>query len=415
MAVPPEGIIDRPGHHGWSLAGAAGALVLQWLLLLLVARLTGPVGAGRFALALAVTGPVILLAGLGLRHAQMADPAVDRRLPTYLTLRAVALVAAVGAIVLVAALGPFDPATSGAILLVGLAKAAESAGEVTHGFLQRRGRFDLVALSLLGRGVLGLVGMAIGMAWEGLAGGLLGLCLAWVASTLVIDRGNFRLEAAGLALPGPAARRELRDLLEATVPLGVVALLWATALNLPRYFLEGWHGPAALGRFAVAASLIVPAGAVANAVGQSGGRVLALRLAAGDRGASRARWWWSGGVGIAIGAVVLGAGWVLGPWVLRQAFGAPFALTGGELAPFLLAGAAGAAATLFDYLILAAGRFRLQLGLGVLVWLTTAAVSAAWVPHRGVEGAAQALALAALVHLLLAGGAAWRIGSGGTS
>ena len=405
----PEGQVDRPGHHGWSLTGAAGALALQWLLLLLVARLGGPVAAGRFALALAVTGPVILLAGLGFRHAQMADPMVDGRLPTYVALRGVTLVLAVVAILLIAALGPFDHATSWAITLVGLAKAAESGGEVTHGFLQRRGRFDLVARSLLGRGVLGVMGLGLGMAWGGLIGGLVGLCLAWAASTLTIDRANLHREAPGLVRSGRVAGREVRGLLEATIPLGAVALLWATALNLPRYFLEGLHGPAALGRFAVAASLIVPAGAVANAVGQSGSRVLALRMAAGDHAAPRERWWWAIGIGAALGVGVLVAGLLLGPWLVREAFGPAFALTRRELAPFLLAGALGSMATLFDYLILAAGRFRLQLGLGALVWVTTAVASAAWVPRRGVGGAALALAVAAIVHLALAAGAAWRL------
>lgn len=412
MESPRSGAGARGEHHAWSLVGTGGALFFQWMLLALVARTGGPTEAGRFALALAVTGPVMLLAGLGLRHAQIADAMVAERLPVYLRLRGLAVGVGLGAIALVAAFGPFDRATSVALLLMGLAKAVEAGGEVTYGYLQRRGRFDLVARSQLGRGLLGFLGMATGMLVGGLGGGLVGLCAGWLCGAAMVDVPNLRREAPGVTLGRAAFQGDLRRLLETTLPLGVVALLWSTALNLPRYFLEGLHGPSALGVFAAAASLIVPAGAVANALGQSGGRTLALRLAEGDSRAMRERWWWAAAVGSGLGLLVLMVGWALGPWLLRSVFGAAFALSRAALMPFLLAGAAGAAATVFDYLLLAAGRFRTQLALGAVVWLTTAVASGLWVTDRGVQGAAHAIAFSAAVHLVVAGWAAWALGAG---
>jgi O-antigen/teichoic acid export membrane protein len=382
------------------------------LLLAVVARVGGAVAAGRFALALALTGPVMLLAGLGLRHAQMADAAVGDRLPVYIALRGLAVVAALGVIALGAAFGPYDHASAAAILLVGLAKAGESAGEVTYGYLQRRGRFDRVATSQFVRGAFGLAGLLIGLRLGGLTSGLAGLALGWTFAVLLVDLPNLRRESLSDAFAEGASAAAMRELLRSTLPLGLVALLWSTAINLPRYILEGLHGPSALGRFAAAASLIVPAGALANALGQSGARVLALRSGGAVKAAARERWRWAMATGAGIAAAVVVGGVVAGPWVLHAAFGAAFVMSRTELLPYLLAGGAGAAATLFDYLLLAAGRFRSQLMLGAMVWMTTATAAALLVPGKGIAGAASALALSAVVHLVLAALAAWRLGGG---
>jgi O-antigen/teichoic acid export membrane protein len=407
--------VVRPAHHAWSLAGTTAALACQWLLLAVVARAGGPEAAGRFAIALALTGPVMLFAGLGLRHAQMADPGVAARLPTYIVLRGLALLAATAVIILGATFGPYGQATASAILMVGVAKAGESAGEVTYGYLQRRGRFDLVATSQLSRGLLGLAGLLIGFGVGGLGPALGGLAAGWVLSVLVADVPNLKREppsgAPGTIGTWPRAT-DLQALLRTTLPLGVVALLWSTAINLPRYALEAGHGPASLGRFAAAASLLVPAGAVANAIGQSGARALALRVAKDRAAAAREGWRWAVAVGCGLAGLVFLGGFLAGPWVLRAAFGSEFAMSRRELVPYLAAGGAASVATLFDYLILAAGRFRTQLLLGTAVWLATAILVVLLVPDRGAPGAALAIALSAGVHLMLAATTAWRLGAG---
>jgi O-antigen/teichoic acid export membrane protein len=256
-----------------SLIGAAAIMGLgqivyvlcQWGILIIVARSGGPEMVGRFALALAITAPVMLFSNLALRAALVTDVRGEHPLGRYLALRLAT--AAIGlAIVVGLALG-FEGEVALLIVVVGLAKSSESLSDILHGIAQRHDRFDLIARSMSARGLLGLLGMAAGIALTGeVVWGVLALALAWALVLALYDWPMTAPWRRPSVRAGPV--RSWLGLAWSVLPLGVAVLLISLNGNLPRYVIADWFGEAELGLFAAMAYVVVPGSMLINVLGQ---------------------------------------------------------------------------------------------------------------------------------------------------
>jgi O-antigen/teichoic acid export membrane protein len=272
-----------------SLIGAAAIMGLgqivyvlcQWGILIIVARSGGPEMVGRFALALAITAPVMLFSNLALRAALVTDVRGEHHpLGRYLALR-FATAAIGGAIVMALALG-FEGEVALLIVAVGLAKSSESLSDILHGIAQRHERFDLIARSMSARGLLGLLALAAGIFLTGeVIWGVLALALAWALVLALYDwpvTGGWRRASAGA---GPV--RAWLGLAWSVLPLGVAVLLISLNGNLPRYVIADWFGEGELGVFAAMAYVVVPGSMLINVLGQVAIPRLALAASGHDR------------------------------------------------------------------------------------------------------------------------------------
>ncbi len=129
--------------------------MVQWVLVVVLARLGTKEMVGQFALAQALSAPVFLTVGLNLRVVRATD--VRRRWTTSqyrqlrLALNAVSIVVALG-------IGFVFGLSQNALLvllMICLGKSAEATSQTLYGFFQLRDRLDLVSRSLLLRALLG--------------------------------------------------------------------------------------------------------------------------------------------------------------------------------------------------------------------------------------------------------------------
>ena len=263
-------------------AGQAVYVACQWGILIALARLGGPEMVGRFALALAISAPVMLLCNLALRSALVTDVRGEHPLGRYLALRVAT--SAIGVVVVAASALAFGFARDTALLimLVALAKGFENLSDILHGIAQRHERFDLIARSMSARGVLGLLGMAAGIWLTGqVIYGALALALAWALVLVVHDwpmTAAWRRASARAGSP-----RAWLGLAWSVLPLGVAVLLISLNGNLPRYVIADWFGEAELGVFAAMAYLVVAGGMLINVLGQVASPRLACAAARRDR------------------------------------------------------------------------------------------------------------------------------------
>jgi O-antigen/teichoic acid export membrane protein len=274
----------------WSFVGDAGSMGVgqaicaasQWGILITLARIGGPEMVGRFALALALTAPVMLFSNLALRAALVTDVRGEHPLGRYLALRLATTVLATAAIGLALVVIGYERSTALLILAVALAKACENQSDILHGIAQRHGRFDLIARSLSARGILGLLGMAGGIALSGeVICGVLALALAWV---LVLALHDWPMTAAWRrASPGAGTPRTWLGLAWSVLPLGVAVLLNSLNGNLPRYVIADWFGEAELGVFAAMAYPVAAGCMLINVLGQAASPGLARAATSRDR------------------------------------------------------------------------------------------------------------------------------------
>ncbi|GGM85911.1 lipopolysaccharide biosynthesis protein [Dactylosporangium sucinum] len=393
------------GNVGWGLAGNAGYALAQWLVLVVVARLGTPAMVGDYALGLAVGAPVMLLANLSLRTVLVTDPAGEHPFRRYLRVRLVAMGAALVAIGVVVVLFDLPVAV---VLLVGLAKAFDGAGDIYLGHLQRHHDQRGVALAQLANGGLTIAFTAAllygtsSVAWAA-AGSAGASLIAWlmVAAPLAGRWWN-RPDPAAL-VPRRHTHRAaggVPALLWTALPLGIASGITSLTANVPRYVLQDDLGAAALGAFAAAGYLVLTGNVLCSAVAQTLlPRLTELRAAgAHARFEALVR---HALIGVAVaGVLAVWAADLFGPRVLRAVYGPQYAGHGTTLTVLTVATALGAACFMLDAALSAVRRFAGQLAVNAAVLAVAVLAALVLVPRYGVTGAAWATAGAAAVHAL---------------
>jgi len=397
----------------WSLGGRGIYAFSQWMMLLVLARMGGLEAVGRFALALAVTGPIILFSNLGLRHVQATDAAETYAYADYLAVRAWTTVAALLVLAVLIPLAGYPGETGQVIALVALAKAFESMSDVVHGLEQVHRRMDLTTWSLGLRGVAGVAAMTLGYWLTGhLTGAIAAMTAAWAATYLVHDLAAQRrllaerpvdaTPASPIAPPNRRLQRARRlRLARVAAPMGVVALLLSLNVNVPRYFIEAWLGERALGAFAAMFYFVVVGSLVVNGLGQAALVDLARYHASGQRAAFfRLLGLLLAGC-LALGAAGVATAWLFGQPLLGSLYGEAFA----DAAPLFLwimfAGALNYAAAALFFGVTARRIFAGQAALYTVVTAVNAGGCALWIGGHGMLGVVWAWIAALVVQIAL--------------
>jgi O-antigen/teichoic acid export membrane protein len=396
--------LSLPRNVAWSAVGNIAYAATQWGILIVLARLGTTEMVGQYALGLAVTGPVFMLANLQLRVIQATDIQEADKFGDHLALRLATSTAALAVISVLVLVGGFRPGTVAVIIGVGLLKALESLSEIIYGLLQNRERMDRIAAMQSLKGGLALVAMVIGVTATGkvFAGVALMLC-AWTLGQIL-----FEWPSALWAL-GPGRSKDLmphwnlpkmRKLAWRALPLGIVMMLASLFVNFPRYAIERSLGESTLGVYSAIAYLIVAGGTITNSLGQAASPRLAKRYSEGDLRSFDNLLSKIGGLGLLVGLAGIVVAIVGGKAILTVVYGAGYADHVELFTWIMIASAVANVASPLGYGMTAAGYYKVQLPLFVLVVIASAASSYRLVPRYGLIGGAWALLIAYGVLLL---------------
>jgi O-antigen/teichoic acid export membrane protein len=266
--------VSLRANFAWTLAGNAIYAACQWGMLVSIAKLGTPAMLGRFAFGLAVTAPVFMLTSLHLRTVLTTDTHNEYRFGHYITPRLLGTAAGLLLIVIVVLLSHFDRDTAVVVVLVGVAKAAETLSDIIYGFWQKHERFDKVAIALTGRGIGSVAAMATALyLTHSIAFATASIALYWFVWLATYERKGAKNLLARVS-PEEFLRADwdiakCRQLVVLSLPLGVAMILLSLNSNIPRYFVEHYWGESALGYFSAMAYVFVLGNTVMVAMGQS--------------------------------------------------------------------------------------------------------------------------------------------------
>ncbi len=385
----------------WTSGGTVLYAACNWAMLSAIAKLGTTEMVGEFALALALSFPVLMLAQMNLRAVLATDARGEHRFRDY---RALRIAATVLGVLIIAAIGAFGylPRVAWLIVLVAMGQGVEGISDIYYGLMQQHERMDRITVSNALRGPLGLLAMA-GTLWA--TGSLIAASAALLlARTLVLvfydaGRGSRDFEAAEPPMAGTwrdALGRQW-TIFRVALPLSTVMLLCSLCTNMPRYFIEHHLGTRELGIFSAAASLVAVGNTLINAVGQTVTPKLAKLYAFESPAAF-------GGFtlrllmfGAGLGAAAVLCALLLGRWVLALMFRPEYAAHAGLLTMLMVAGGIGYVASLLGFAVTAARSFRPQLPLFAVVAAATLIACAVAIPSYGLRGAALAVGISAAV------------------
>jgi len=242
----------------------------QWMMLMVIAKLSEPAVLGRYALALAVVAPVFAFTSLQLRVVYATDVSNDHN---YLEYRRSRLYMSFLAVVIVVSISYLMGYTESMlmIVLIAIMRFIESLSDIRHGLMQKYERMDLLSKSITIRSISSLV----------LFSAIFYLCrnINYAVSAVIINHVIIYFTIERIFFSGLIAKHldelsvykknAIKKILLVAFPLGMVMMLNTLNQNIPRYFIEAAGGEEMLGYYAAISYMLVAGGTVINAIGQA--------------------------------------------------------------------------------------------------------------------------------------------------
>ncbi len=379
----------------WTAGANVVYAACQWGMLTTLAKTCAPSEVGAFALGLAIASPVISFTSLQLRSVQATDAAHRYRLRDYITLRIWTTLLALVIIAVICGRQRAWGLTAWVVAIIGFSKALEAMSDVLQGYLQQQERMQIIARSLIIKGILGFSAVVLAVCYfrNAFSAALALACTAALVLTFYDWPVTKRLRAAlgpqaGAMHDDASPWRRRKHLALWALPLGVVQGLVSLNANIPRYQLERSAGLAEVGIFSALASLIVVGQTVVAALGN----VTSPRLAKLYMQGEVRRFAGLLGKLIAVGAALGLAGTlfavVAGRQILTVLFRPEYAQHGDALALVMLGGTVAYVAWFAGFGLTAAQLFREQVPLLAVVCAVAWVVSFVAIPRFGINGAA---------------------------
>lgn len=381
-------------NYSWTLIGNVVFVLCQWGILSVLARISSPDAVGQFALGMAIATPVIMLTNMQLRQLQATDARPDYSFATYFGLRLMMSSIGYGLIVLIVFAVRYDRTTSVVILLLGLARLVDSLSDICYGLFQQREQMDYVGRSIIARGLLALLSLALVTGITGsLPGGVLAMVLVWLLIFLLYDmRHSMALLRARREFSEPyPLQGGMGQLVLMALPLGLVMMLVTMNTTIPRYFIEHELGAGPLGIFAAIAYLMVAGNMLVSAMGQALAPRLAAHYAAANMRDFRRLALRLIGSGVLLGVAGLLLALLGGEWLLALLYGPEYARLD-LLLGVMLASGCWYVASCSGFVATASRRIVAQPVVLSMVVLVSLGLCWWLVPQAGLGGAVLALA-----------------------
>lgn len=267
----------------WMFVGNAIYSACQWLLISVLAKMTTPEAVGKYALAIAITAPLMYLANFSVGVMLVTDTLRQTEFKDYRNTRLVLIALSFLATAGICIASGFSRELFLLTLVVGVAQFSDCLSELYRSAMFRSEMMPQVALSLILRGSLSvLVTVLILYRSRNVLWALAGLAVSRIAVLVAFDismsrrvTGQIkrspvvaapRSRPKQLALGGLLARFNFRSMMAITrtaFPLTIVTVLTSLVLNIPRYFIEHYVGHRELGIFAAMWSLLTAGNMVA--------------------------------------------------------------------------------------------------------------------------------------------------------
>ena len=408
-ASPARGLSVRH-NFAWTLAGTVTYALSQWIVIVLLAKLGNAAMVGRFALALAVAYPITYIAHLQLRVVFVTDQ--ESKFPAGEVLGLRLMLSALAIVILVATckIAGYGVQTTAVILIVGVAQLLDCLSENYYAISQKNERMDRIAKSQIFRSLLSLTLVSLALHFtHSLMWGVVGYVISRSTILLTYDsaRGTFALAGRPQANEGFLERihpywnlRKQLGMAWIALPLGAVTVLGSLNANMPRYFIEKTFGPADLGIFSALNYIPVAAVMVCTALGYAAFARLSKLYFAGDLAGFKSVLGKAvavcGGMGL---AGLLGSA-LLGRQILTILYRPQYAEHVDLLLWLMAVGAVACVASCMGCAMSAAGQFRQQVPLFMVVTGSSFVACYFLIPWRGLQGAALAALVSMCVQLI---------------
>lgn len=377
-------------NFAWAFLGNTVYNLVQWILVVFLARFGTLEMVGHFALAQAIAAPVFLTLGLNLRAVRATDVRRVWSSSQYMRLRLVLNAASLAVTIGVGLLVGLRSAALGVLIMISLSKATEATSHTLYGYFQVNDRLDLVSRSMLLRALLGSICFVTAlMVWSDAVLACAGLALGWSVVYIFHDRGcERRLRQYDLHRTDDG--NSVWSLVRKASPLGVDAGISSLTNNVPRYGVQALLGTTALGAYAALAYLGQTVAMITGSLADSLIGRLARQAEAGNCAGFLKTLRLLFGFALVVSAAAAIGSWLVGEVFIELLLGSEYVNQ-----PVLILLMAGAGILTLQRCLgrglQAAHRYQAVLWMDSVTLITTLLAAAILIPEFGLAGAAATL------------------------
>ncbi|HEX2868272.1 MAG TPA: oligosaccharide flippase family protein [Ignavibacteriales bacterium] len=394
----------------WTFSGNAFYAFTQWLILVMLARNGNPAMVGQFALAMALTAPVVLFSNLKLRDVQATDINHDFQFRHYFILRTWTVISSLAVIAGIAVWGNYKMNTVAVILIIACVKSLESISDIVYGHHQQKENMKVISLSLFYRGIISAFGFYMVMKFSGsIVWGCMSLLLTRLGVLVFYDMKSVGYKAEALKayafLKSYFAKgivdKKAAELFRISFPLGFAALAVSLIPNIPNYVLEKYNGEYELGLFSSLMYMQVIGNTLVLALGQAASPRLSRLY---DKGNSLEFTMFF--LRLLAGAVILGllgvaAAGLFGERILGMLLGRVYSEHNDLFILVMIAGGISYVVSFTGYALLSIKKYPAQVWINTAVLLSSLILSLALISTRGILGAAYSMIFTMLTQAVL--------------
>lgn len=234
----------------WNTIGSLFFLVCQWLITVLVVRLSDDyTAAGTLSLAMSITNIFAIIALFNVRNYQVSDTENRFSQSEYLAFRTVTVSLAFLLCLITSFVLGYNAYTVACIIAYMVLKLTENYADVFHGIAQRKWRLDIAGKSLLFRGFLMILSFVIVFSLtKDLLSSIIIMALTNLLSLLVYDLNAVR-RIERLSLRSADAWRRMRELFRICLPMVIYGIAINCMMPVSKCILEAVHGTEMLGYY----------------------------------------------------------------------------------------------------------------------------------------------------------------------
>lgn len=245
----------------WNSLGSIFYLGCQWLITVLVVRLSGVAEAGILSLAMSVSNIWYCFAVYGMRNFQVSDAINKYNDGTYIISRIVTGVTSLAGCIIYIMVIPYDSYQRECILLYFLYRLTEACFDVYAGIFQKNWRLDLAGKSMILRGTLTLISFIIVL--KTTQNMFVTFSVMAILCTLSVVFYDVFTAGKLFQIRIKTSKKMVLNLLKECLPLVVYTLLSSAIGTVPRLYMERILGNYELGIYGSVATptLIIQMGA----------------------------------------------------------------------------------------------------------------------------------------------------------
>jgi len=394
-------------NFSWAFFGNSFFYLCQLGILIVLAKLGSPEMLGTYSYVVALVIPLVILSKLQLQVVFITDVKNEYLFADYLFLRILTTAIVILGITVLATTVADSAQVMAIILVVGTGQGFLCIREMYLSAMQKAERMDMVSVSNVIQGLLGLVMFFLAIwFYQKLLLAVIGLLMARVATFILYDyRVTKKLPAAigmGHRTAVEACRnwRGLTKLVWLSVPVGIIAALFSLQVNIPKYFIKHYYDETTLGYYAAMSSLLSVGHMVIGALGPSAFPRLAKYFVA-SKTAYKNLLVKLTTVGFILGLSGLVITFFFGKLILTMIFSADYATYYKEFNWIMLSGAISYTMAFLGYGVTATRYFKTL----AVIWAIVAGITAVscylLVPSYSIKGAAWAMSIALVVGMVL--------------